>query len=380
MDVDNSKNSSRRLSKPVRITEQIWPDDVLPLVSICCFTYNHKDFIEEAIEGFLMQETTFPVEIIIRDDASTDGTSQIIKNYSKKYPQIIKPILLAENQYSQRREAFTKIHSVARGNYIALCEGDDYWTEPTKLQKQLFLLEQNSTSSFCFHNTLIVNQKMQVSGQLRPNTASLMHSVEELVGSNFIHTSSIVFRKSMRPEFPEWYSKAPMGDWPFCILLAEKGNFLYINEVMSHYRLHGQSSWSSQSQAIRCAKTVHLFDLLKDHFAKKPELLAKVNKGFIMHCLNAAKEFKNLNDAENANFFHEKIIEALTGIELSERVKVRHPGETYKESIDSIKTPQAQVESKAKEDAPLVSVCIPTFNGELFIKINSPISYLANLF
>jgi predicted O-linked N-acetylglucosamine transferase (SPINDLY family)/glycosyltransferase involved in cell wall biosynthesis len=368
MDVDNSKNSSRRLSKPVRITEQIWPDDVLPLVSICCFTYNHKDFIEEAIEGFLMQETTFPVEIIIRDDASTDGTSQIVKNYSKKYPQIIKPILLAENQYSQRREAFTKIHSVARGNYIALCEGDDYWAEPTKLQKQIFLLEQNSTSSFCFHNTLIVNQKMQVSGQLRPNTASLMHSVEELLGSNFIHTSSIVFRKSMRPEFPEWYSKAPMGDWPFCILLAEKGNFLYINEVMSHYRLHGQSSWSSQSQAIRCAKTVHLFDLLKDHFAKKPELLAKVNKGFIMHCLNAAKEFKNLNDAENANFFHEKVIEALTGIELSERVKVRHPSETYKESIDSIKTPQAQVESKAKEDAPLVSVCIPTFNGELFIK------------
>ena len=88
-----------------------------------------------------MQETTFPVEIIIRDDASTDGTSQTVKNYAEKYPQNIRPILLSENQYSKRREAFTKIHSVARGAYISLCEGDDYWTDPTKLQKQIFLLQ-----------------------------------------------------------------------------------------------------------------------------------------------------------------------------------------------------------------------------------------------
>ena len=124
---------------------------------------------------------------------------------------------------------------------------------------------------------------MELSGQIRPQNPSLIHSIEELLGNNFIHTSSIVYRKSMLPEFPDWYYNAPMGDWPLCILLAERGKFLYINEVMSHYRLHGQSSWSSQGLASRCAKTTHLFDLLKDHFAKKPELLARVNNGFIMH-------------------------------------------------------------------------------------------------
>ena len=316
-----------------------------------------------------MQETTFPVEIIIRDDASTDGTSQTVKNYAEKYPQNIKPILLSENQHSKRREAFTKIHSVARGAYIALCEGDDYWTDPTKLQKQIFLLQQNLTASFCFHNTLILDEKRQVCGQLRPNTASLMHAVEELLGRNFIHTSSIVFRKSMLPEFPEWYSKAPMGDWPLCILLAEKGNFLHINEVMSHYRLHGQSSWSSLSQATRCAKTAHLFDLLKDHFAKKPELLAKVHNGFIMHCMNTAKEFKSLNETDSANFFHEKVIEVLTGVKISERVQERYARPTPQNSeIDSVTNLDTQTTSRITSSDPLVSVCIPTFNGELFIK------------
>ena len=360
---------SPRLDKPVRITEQVWPEGTVPVVSVFCITYNHVNFIRDSIEGFLMQETTFPVEIIVHDDASTDGTADIVREYQQRYPKLFWTILKNENQWSKGNAYFCNLLKMQRGEFIALCEGDDYWTDPIKLQKQVFLLQQNPSASFCFHNTLIVNESMEVSGQLRPQNTSLIHSIEELLSNNFIHTSSIVYRKSMLPEFPEWYSKAPMGDWPLCILLAEKGQFLYINEVMSHYRLHGQSSWSSQSQAIRCAKTAHLFDLLKDHFAKKPELLAKVNKGFIMHCLNAAKEFKNLNDAENANFFHEKVIEALTGVELSERVQVRYQSKTHKESEnDSNKTPKAQVEIKAKGNWPLVSICIPTFNGELFIK------------
>ncbi len=380
MEKDKDRKSASKLPIPVRISEQVWDDEAPPFLSICCITYNHSKFINKSIDSFLMQETSFPVEIIIRDDASTDGTQNIIKDYAKKYPHLIKTILHSENQFKKSKRAFPETYSVARGYYIALCEGDDCWTDISKLQKQVYLLQQNPTASFCFHNTLIVNEKMEVSGQLRPQNPSLIHFIEELLGNNFIHTSSIVFRKSMLPQFPEWYSKAPMGDWPLCILLAERGQFLYINEVMSHYRLHGQSSWSTQGQATRCAKTAHLFDLLKDHFAKKPELLAKVHNGFIMHCMNTAKEFKILNDVESANFFHEKVIEALAGVKISERVQERYANKTPQDSENvSLINSDPKVKNNTNQDDQLVSICIPTYNGELFIK-NTLLSAISQTF
>ena len=339
-----------------------------PLVTVFNWSYNHCEFIRKSIDSILSQKTNFSVEVIIHDDASTDGSKEILKEYENKYPNIFQNIIHEKNQWNQGKSVMTPMLEVPRGEYIALTHGDDYWTDPMKLQKQIFLLQQNPSASFCFHNTLIVNENMEVSGQLRPQNPSLIHSIEELLGNNFIHTSSIVYRKSMLPEFPDWYYNAPMGDWPLCILLAERGKFLYINEVMSHYRLHGQSSWSSQGLASRCAKTTHLFDLLKDHFAKKPELLAKVNNGFIMHCLNTAKEFKNLNDTENANFFHEKVIEALTGVKISERVQERYPKQTPQQSeIESKQSAEGETDVSISRDQPIVSVCIPTYNGEEYL-------------
>ena len=106
-----------------------------PLVSICCITYNHEKFIKDAIEGFLMQKTDFPIEILIHDDASTDGTTEIIKKYEKEYPDLIHAVYQTENQYSQGKKVFPILANQASGKYIALCEGDDYWTDPLKLQK-----------------------------------------------------------------------------------------------------------------------------------------------------------------------------------------------------------------------------------------------------
>ena len=358
------------LNKPVRITEQVWPEGTVPMVTIFCITYNHVHFIRNAIEGFLMQETTFPVEILIHDDASTDGTDQILTEYAKKYPKLFRTILQKENQYNKEHfKFFFNYLSEQNSEFTALCEGDDYWTDRSKIQKQVYLLKCNPTTSFCFHITPIINYNGIVENQLKPKNSYLIHTIDELLGNNFIHTSSIVYRNKHAKKFPNWIFSTPMGDWPLCIHLAEKGNFLYINEVMSHYRLHAQSSWSSQSKATLCAKTAHFFDLLRDHFNKKPELLAKVNNGFIMHCLNAAKEFKNLNDTENANFFHEKVIEALAGVKISERVQERYLKQTPRQSeIDSTTNLEPQTTNNTTLRDPLVSVCIPTFNGELFIK------------
>jgi glycosyltransferase involved in cell wall biosynthesis len=128
----------------------------LPLVSICCTTYNHEKYIRDAIEGFLMQKTTFPVEILIHDDASTDKTAQIVKEYAENHSDLIITIFQTENQYSQGIKPWPNfVFPRARGKYIALCEGDDYWTDPLKLQKQVDFLEEYTEYNICFHNVKV---------------------------------------------------------------------------------------------------------------------------------------------------------------------------------------------------------------------------------
>jgi len=125
-----------------------------PLVSICCVIYNHAPFIRKCLDGFLMQETNFPIEILIHDDCSTDGTTEIIKEYSSKYPDLIFPLYETENQYSKPGRESMDFYNYrrAKGKYIAYCEGDDYWTDPLKLQKQVDFMETHNEYSVCFHN------------------------------------------------------------------------------------------------------------------------------------------------------------------------------------------------------------------------------------
>lgn len=125
-----------------------------PLVSICCLTYNHAKYVRQCIDGFLMQKTSFPIEILVHDDASTDGTDVILQEYESKYPNIIFPIYETENKYSNGYRGRMDIvfnYSRARGKYIASCEGDDYWTDPLKLQKQVDFMESHPEYSICFH-------------------------------------------------------------------------------------------------------------------------------------------------------------------------------------------------------------------------------------
>jgi glycosyltransferase involved in cell wall biosynthesis len=138
----------------------------IPLVSICCITYNHEKYIRETIEGFLIQKTKFPIEIIIHDDASADNTANIIREYEKKFPHLITAIYQKENQYSKGVRSITVKFTfpIARGKYIALCEGDDYWTDPYKLQKQVDFLEANPEYTFTFHDAVFLNQ---VTGEKR---------------------------------------------------------------------------------------------------------------------------------------------------------------------------------------------------------------------
>ena len=139
------------LANPAVVTDQQWPEGTRPLVSILCVTYNHEHFIEDCLRGFLMQKTSFPVEIIVHDDASTDGTQRIVRQYSDEYPNLCRPIFQDKNQYSLGSKPSLLALQHARGDYVALCDGDDYWTNAEKLERQVAIFDEDPDVTICFH-------------------------------------------------------------------------------------------------------------------------------------------------------------------------------------------------------------------------------------
>jgi glycosyltransferase involved in cell wall biosynthesis len=219
-----------------------WPDGNIPLVSVCCITYNHEKYINDAIDGFLMQETTFPFEIIIRDDCSSDNTASIIRKYAGKYPNIIKPIYEKENRYSKGVKAMPVVYEKAAGKYLALCEGDDYWNDTSKLERQVALLEKNAVSAGCFHESksIMLNGKEgRVFGEYQKR---MLTTVDTIARLSPLHTSSFMFRRSLLPDpIPDWYEKVVSGDMALFMIMASKGPLFSIPEIMSVYRKHAGS-------------------------------------------------------------------------------------------------------------------------------------------
>lgn len=220
------------------------------LVSISCITYNHEDYIEDALNGFLMQKTDFKYEILIHDDASTDKTASIIREYSKKYPDIIKPIYQTENQYSKGISiSATYNYPRAQGKYIAICEGDDYWTDEYKLQKQVDYMEKHSECSMCFHAANIVDVNKKSTGKfVRPSNEDKSYTADDIIlgGGGIFPTASVVFPKKLILDLPEFYYKSPVGDYPLAMILSSKGYVYYIDDVMSAYRVGVKDSWTSR--------------------------------------------------------------------------------------------------------------------------------------
>src|SRR5690606_22666379 len=215
------------------------------IVSICCITYNHEPYIRECLDGFMMQECDFAFEVLIHDDASTDSTQDIMREYQEKYPDIIKPIIQTENQYSKgiRTIQSTYNFSRAKGKYIALCEGDDYWTDPFKLQKQVDFLEANPDCSVCFHAARHQRADNPSNYHIhRPKNIPLDNKfgIKDVIlgGGGFMTTNSMIMKKEViETERPQWMNGVPVGDLPLSLFLGVKGEIGYIDEVMSVYRL-----------------------------------------------------------------------------------------------------------------------------------------------
>jgi glycosyltransferase involved in cell wall biosynthesis len=248
----------------VPLINQVWPENTIPLVSISCITFNQESYIRETIEGFLLQETTFPVEILIHDDASTDATAEIIREYVDMFPSLFKPILRSENQYSQVGFLFAFLElDRAKGEFIALCEGDDFWTDRLKLEKQVRRLSSDKHSSFCFHSVYYKDEGKIAAIKLhKPPYVPLdsCFSTTDLINldSQMISNCSVVFRSHLIKSLPNWVTEAPIGDLPLCLYLSTNGSIAYLDEPMAVYRVSSVGSWTSDMARNRRRKLVHL--------------------------------------------------------------------------------------------------------------------------
>lgn len=221
------------------------------MVSISCVTFNHEKYIAEAIESFLMQKTNFKFEILIHDDASTDGTPRIIRDYVERYPHLIKPIFQKENLYSKNIDIDDLNTERAKGKYIALCEGDDFWTDPDKLQKQVDYMETHPDCTLCVHAAYMVHVTGKRIKPVRPHYGNKIFTVQEIIegGGGLFATNSIMYPRKLDLNKPDFYKKAPVTDYPLVIYLALSGEVFYIDKFMAVYRKGVAGSWTTTEQS-----------------------------------------------------------------------------------------------------------------------------------
>ena len=220
------------------------------VVSVICNTHNHEDYIAKSLESLLMQKVNFRYEILLHDDASEDNTANIVREYEKKYPDIIKPIYQTENQYTKGLGISSRFqYCRVQGKYVAFCEGDDYWTDPLKLQKQYDYLEAHPNIDMCVHGAVAVDQKNEkIISKIAPSKKSRIMPMEEVIMGDgvYVVSNSMFFRADViKGELPEFWKQFR---YQFCIKLkaAIRGGIYYMSDIMSAYRLQAKGSWTSK--------------------------------------------------------------------------------------------------------------------------------------
>jgi glycosyltransferase involved in cell wall biosynthesis len=277
------------------------------LLTVCLITYNHAVYIDKALKSIIEQSTNFYFNIIIADDCSTDGTADIIKKYVTQYPEKITAIVQNPNVGAGKN--YDQLLTAAKGKYIAYLEGDDYWTDNTKLQQQVDILEANRNYVSCFTNVKEIFSEDENDSRNHLQNGCFPKSIigfDELIYKNYIQTCSLVFRNGLATPLPGWLVKLKVGDWPLHILLSAHGQSVYIHKVMAVHRNHSSGLWSSKSKLARIEATLEAYDAISAntemgksaHFkkAKSNVLLSSVKycfheKAFAKAFLNFVKGF-----------------------------------------------------------------------------------------
>lgn len=240
----------------------------MPIVSVICTTYNQKDYIEKALSSIVSQKTSFLFEVIVHDDASTDGTSDIIKEFEREYPELVKPIYEFENQYSQGINIFLECClPYCNGKYIAICEGDDYWIDDHKLQKQYDIMERNMQLDTCACRASVICDIDETEiYEIRPQKHDSILSIEAVIlgGGRYLATASLLFRKKLFNSLMP-FERILFFDYTSQIKGALRGGIYYLDDKMTVYRSESKGSWS-----VRVEKNK---DKIASHLEKEMEML-----------------------------------------------------------------------------------------------------------
>jgi glycosyltransferase involved in cell wall biosynthesis len=221
--------------------------DTIPGVSVCIITYNQAAYVAQAIESALMQHIAFETEIIVCDDKSTDGTAEIIQQYANQYPTRIKAYYATNNLGMLRN--WQKALMLCKGKYIALLEGDDFWTDPNKLQKQYNILEHHPDCAICFTNATIKYESGEPGFNTYVTITGEKFTAADLLNFNFIPTCSVLMRNNITEAFfHQAYFKSPFADWIIHTLNSKYGSMYFLNEFTCTYRVHGTGVWGGISQ------------------------------------------------------------------------------------------------------------------------------------
>lgn len=234
----------------------------VPKVSVWMVTYNHQDYIAQAVESVMMQQTDFNVHLFIGEDFSSDNTRVICQSLKQKYPDQISLVLNEKNLgANENAKNIYKACFTSGAKYIAMLEGDDYWTDPLKLQKQVNFMERNLDYSICFHNVQIYDQiKNTLKEDNKIREVPVTTSILDLAKGNYIHTPSVIFRNVFT--IPDWFCQSPLGDWTLYMVVGSGGKIFKIQDSMAVYRNHEESIWSIKSKKYRIENTLKSFSLV----------------------------------------------------------------------------------------------------------------------
>ena len=246
--------SINKLRKP-RSEDEIkhfWTYTDKVYISCVCITYNQEIYIKDAIDSMLAQQTEYRFEIIIHDDFSSDKTREIIYEYKKKYPTIIKLVLQEENKYSKNPRIIPLIIPYIEGHYVTICEGDDFWIDSCKLEKQIIALESNTQVNICFTAAKSLSADGIINVISNFGLVSEVYTLNKVIsgGGEFMPTASIMLRAEIIYNLPSWYYTAPVGDYFLQIFSSMYNGALYLPEITSVYRTNSTGSWSSQRKSM----------------------------------------------------------------------------------------------------------------------------------
>jgi glycosyltransferase involved in cell wall biosynthesis len=267
-------------------------------VTVLVMTYDHERFIRQALDGALMQETAFDYEILISEDCSTDGTREIVLEYQRRHPERIRLLLSERNLHSN--EVVVRGWRAGRGKYIALLDGDDYWTSPHKLSRQVEFLERRPECSMCFHNARVLDEATGDASRLwTPPDQPEISTLREMWMGNFIATCSTMYRAGVVPEIPAWYVPLfPITDWPLHLLHAEHGPIGYLGEVMGVYRHHAGGLYSSLDERAKLESTARFYSVMDRNFGGRYRSL--VREARFRYFFDWAVEYERRGEVELA--------------------------------------------------------------------------------